>query len=224
MAFAKKKTASKTNVSREKILEGAVRVFANYSYYAASIRMVGKAAKVDHPLVNYYFPTKAALFEEVLKRITDEYYEANTTWYEGLHELELENGLSLYIDRLFEFVAEHPRSLRIIALNLVQSEEQAEIPGYECVRGFFVKINQNVKNALPIQEISSDIEMLISNMNILAINYLGAGHYYASILGKKPGSPQYLKWVKQTIMFAFMSHYNQIISNQKRKQMVACSP
>jgi len=217
MEPVKKKAAAKRNATRERILEGAARVFANYSYYAASIRMVGKAARVDHPLVNYYFPTKAALFEKVLKRITDEYYEANTTWYEGLDKLDLESGLALYLDRFFDFVAKHPRSLRIIALNLVQSDEHEDIPGYECIREFFAKINQNVKNALPIQEISSDIEMLISNMNILAINYLGAGHYYASILGKKPGSPQYLKWVKQTMMFAFMSHYHQISSGHKKK-------
>ena len=220
MVPVKKKAADKKNATRERILEGAVRVFANYSYDAASIRMVGKAAKVDHPLVNYYFPTKAVLFEKVLKRITDEYYEANTAWYEGFDELDLENGLSFYIDRLFNYVAKHPGSLRIVALNLVQSEEHAEIPGYECVRDFFAKINRNFKEALPIQENSRNIEMLISNINILAINYLGAGHYYASILGKKPGSPQYLKWVKETIMFAFMSHYRQIISGYEQKQTI----
>ena len=107
MTLAKKKAAAKKKATRERILEGAARVFANYSYYAASIRMVGKAARVDHPLVNYYFPTKAVLFEEVLKRITDELHEADTTWYEGLDELDLKSGLGLYLDRFIDFVAKH---------------------------------------------------------------------------------------------------------------------
>ena len=88
--------------TREKILEAATQVFADYPYYTASIRMIGKAAEIDHPLINYYFPTKAALFEEVLKISTEKYYLANISWFDGLAKLGPEKGLSLYIDRFFD--------------------------------------------------------------------------------------------------------------------------
>ncbi|MCD6585490.1 MAG: TetR/AcrR family transcriptional regulator [Desulfobacteraceae bacterium] len=197
--------------TRNKIIDAAVKVFADYPYYAASIRMIGKSAKIDHPLINYYFPTKATLFEEVVKHVTDEYYQANITWFEGLEKLGPESGFSLYIDRFFNFAAKHPSALRIVALNLVQAEEHDEIPGYERVRNFFEQTKQTFKNAIPMQGIADDIEMFTHSFNTLAINYLGASTYYAGILGLKPGSRQYLKWVKKTMMFVLLPQLKQII-------------
>lgn len=55
--------------------------------------MIGKAAGIDHPLVNYYFPTKAVLFEEVIKQVTDEYYQADLSWFDGLDKLAPRLGL-----------------------------------------------------------------------------------------------------------------------------------
>ncbi len=198
--------------TREKILEAATQVFAEYPYYSASIRMIGKAAGIDHPLISYYFPTKAALFEEVIQHVTDEYYQANTTWFEGLEKLNPEAGLSLYLDRFFDFAIKHPSALRIIALNLVQAEEHDVIPGYERIRAFFAKTKQNFINAIPLLGTDDDIEMFLHSFNTLAINYLTAGPYYASILGIEPGSRQYLKWVKKTMMFVLLPKLKELLA------------
>ncbi|NOY68001.1 MAG: TetR/AcrR family transcriptional regulator [Deltaproteobacteria bacterium] len=201
--------------TREKIIDAAVKVFADYPYYAASIRMIGKAAEIDHPLINYYFPTKATLFEEVIKHVTDEYYQANITWFEGLEEQNPERGLSLYIDRFFDFAVKHPKALRIVALNLVQAGDREEIPGYRRIREFFTNTKESFKNAIPLQESFRDIEMFTISFNTLAINYLGAGPHYAKLLGFEPGSGQYFSWVKQTMMFVFLPQLKQIISEKQ---------
>lgn len=230
MAFMQKKQVAEKNKklpsgkvhkalkkpTRGKIIDAAAKVFADYPYYTASIRMIGKAANIDHPLISYYFPTKAALFEEVLEHVTDEYYHANITWFEGLEKLDPEPGFSLYIDRFFDFAAKHPSALRIVALNLVQAEKHDVIPGYERVRDFFAKTKQTFKNAIPLRGAAGDIEMFTNSFNTLVINYLGASTYYAGILGLKPGSRQYLKWVKETMMFVFLPQLNQIISGEKQ--------
>ena len=65
--MVKKKTATKKpengkpaqKATRLKILKAARKVFAQYAYHAASIRMIGKEAGIDHPLISYYFPSKA---------------------------------------------------------------------------------------------------------------------------------------------------------------------
>jgi len=207
---------SQKKPTRDKIINAAVKVFADYPYYAASIRMIGKEAEIDHPLINYYFPTKAALFEEVIKHVTDEYYQANIKWFKDLEELDPEPGFSLYIDRFFDFAAKHPSALRIVALNLVQAEGHDVIPGYERVRDFFGKTKQTFKKAIPSQGSAVDIEMFTNSFNILAINYLGASTYYAGILGLAPGSRQYLKWVKKTMMFVFLPQLKQIIIGENK--------
>ena len=216
----KKKTpAQKTGRSpkkptREKILEAAIRVFSDYPYYTASIRMIGKTAGIDHPLISYYFPTKALLFEEVIEHVIDEYYQANITWFNGLEGLDPERGLALYIDHFFDFALKHPKALRIVALNLVQAEENETIPGYQRVRDFFSKTKQTLKNTIPLQALDADIEMFTNSFNTLVINYLGAGPYYASLLELSPGSRQYLQWVKKTLMFMFLPQLKQIIGGK----------
>jgi AcrR family transcriptional regulator len=211
-----KKKGQHKKPTREKILAAATQVFAEYPYHTASIRMIGKAAGIEHPLVNYYFPSKAALFEEVIQHATDEYYRANITWFEGLEKLDPETGLGLYLDRFFDFAVKHPSALRIIALNLVQAEEHDVIPGYERIRDFFAKTKQNFIDTIPMRVTDGDIEMFLHSFNTLAVNYLTAGPYYASILGIEPGSRQYLKWVRKTMLFVLLPRLRQIISGENQ--------
>ena len=203
--------------TRDKIIQAAIQVFSDYPYNAASIRMIGKAASIDHPLISYYFPNKASLFEEVLKTVTEEYYQANTTWFDGLEKLDPESGLSFYLDRFFEFALSHPKALRIIALNLVQAEEAEIIPGYQHIQTFFSKTTGTFIKTIPLQGIKRDIEFFTHSFNTLAINYLSAGTYYASILGFKPGSSDYLKWVKDSLMFLFLPRLKIIIGSEKQE-------
>jgi len=199
------------NPTREKILEAAARVFADYPYYTASIRMIGKAAGIDHPLINYYFPTKAVLFEEVIKIATEEYYLANISWFEGLTKLGPEKGLALYIDRFLNFAIGHPEPLRIITLNLVPAEKSEIIPGYHHIQNFFARATQTFTQAVPLIGSEEDIEILTTSFNTMAINYLGASTYYAGILGMKPESSLYLQWVKQALIFMILPRLKQLL-------------
>lgn len=197
--------------TREAIVEAAIKVFSDYPYGSASIRMIGKTAGIEHPLINYYFPTKAALFEEVLKSVTEIYYQANISWFEGLEGLDPETGLSLYLDRFLDFAIKHPKPLRIIALNLVQAKGQDIIPGYLRLQSLFTKMTRTFMTAAPLQGPEKRIEILTTNFNTLAINYLGAGAYYAGILGLKPDSPAYLKWVKESMTFMVLPVLKQLL-------------
>lgn len=197
--------------TREAILQAAAKVFSDHPYSAASIRMIGKEAKIEHPLINYYFPTKAALFEAVLEAAADEYYRANRSWFQGLEGLDPETALSLYLDRFLDFAMKHPKPLRIIALNLVQPEETGIIPGYQRIQLLFTKMTQTFMTAAQLQGSKSRIEMLTTNFNTLAINYLGAGTYYAGILGLDPGSPEYVEWVKESLTFMVLPRLKQLL-------------
>jgi len=203
--------------TRDKIIEAAIEVFADYPYNAASIRMIGNAAKIDHPLISYYFPNKAVLFEEVLKTITEEYYQANTAWFDGLEKLGPEKGLSLYLDRFFEFALTHPKALRIFALNLVQAEDAEIIPGYLHIQNFFSKTTRTFIKTIPLQGSDRDIAFFTHSFNTLVMNYLAAGTYYASILGLEPGSRGYFNWVKDALIFLFLPRLKQLISGKIKK-------
>jgi AcrR family transcriptional regulator len=197
--------------TREKIVEAASIVFSNFPYYAASIRMIGKEAKIDHPLINYYFPTKAELFQEVLRTTIEAYYQANIQWFEGLAALGPEKGFSLYIDRLIDFALSHPKPMRIIALNLVQARQSDIIPGYQLLQQFFLDAMQTFIQSVPVRSADFDIQRLTTNFNTMAINYLGASDYYAGILGMESQSPQYLKWVKDSLTCIILPWLKQLL-------------
>ena len=197
--------------TREKILEAATLVFSDYPYHSASIRMIGKAAQIDHPLINYYFPTKAALFEEVLKIATEKYYVANISWFDGLTALGPAKGLALYIDRFLDFALKHPKTQRIIALNLVPAERSEIIPGYHLMQNFFEKTTRTLTQAIPLKGSNREIEMLTTSFNTLAVNYLGAKTYYAGILGMDPASRQYMDWVKDSLVYMILPRLKQLL-------------
>ena len=204
--------------TREKILDAAKRVFAEHPYSAASIRMVGNEAGIDHPLISYYFPTKADLFEAVLEEIAQTYYEANTSWFEGLDALSASRGFPLYIDRLLDFTSKNPEALRIMALNLAQPEEAAIIPGYQRIQGLFTRNAETFRKVATLRASTRQIRMFTESFNTLVINYLGASAYYAGILGLNPRSAAYLKWVKETLLFLFLPPLKQLILGEGQEE------
>ena len=200
--------------TRDKILEAAKRVFAERPYSAASIRMVGKAAGIDHPLISYYFPTKAELFEAVVADVADTYVQANTSWFEGLEEMSASRGLSRYLDRLLDFTSKHPETLRIVALNLVQPEESEIIPGYRQMQGLLTRNTETFRKVAALRSSTREIRMFTESFNTLVINYLGAATYYGGILGMNPRSPAYRRWVKETLLLLFLPRLKQLIRGE----------
>jgi TetR/AcrR family transcriptional regulator len=200
--------------TRDRILAAAKRVFAEHPYSPASIRMVGNEAGIDHPLISYYFPTKADLFEAVLEEIAEAYYQANTSWFEGLGKLSASRGFPLYIDRLLDFTSRHPEALRIVALNLVQPEEAAIIPGYRRIQALLLSNAETFRKVATLRSSAREIRMFTESFNTMVINYLGASAYYAGILGMDPRSRAYRRWVKETLLFLFLPRLKELIRGE----------
>ena len=198
--------------TRAIILDAAKSVFSGHPYHSASIRMIGKTAGIDHPLVSYHFRTKAELFEAVLSNICEEYYEATIKWFKGLDRLEPAQGLAQFIDRLLDFTRAHPEAFRILLLNMVQVHESEIIPGYRFIQDLFDRTTQTLKETVPMRASDDDIEMFRRSFNTLVINYLGASTYYAAILGLSPNSKKYMQWVKASLMSLFLPRLEQLIA------------
>ncbi len=212
----KRKPAKK--VTRSKILKAARKVFAQYSYHAGSIRMVGKEAEIDHPLISYYFQTKADLFEAVLADIVQEWHTANTAWFEGLNKMSPEAGLALYIDRMIGYSRKHPYAANVFLLNMVQAQTSDTIPGYRVIQEFFDRSTQLLKNLVPMHASDSDIEKFRQSFNTLAMSYLGAKSYYAGILGIPVNSRQYENWVKEMLIELFLPRLKQLMFGKDAKK------
>lgn len=210
--MAEKRNPSK-KATRLKILRAARKVFAQYAYHAASIRMIGKEAGIDHPLISYYYPSKAVLFEAVLADILEEWQQADEAWSEGIDRMRPEKGLSLYIDRLLEFSRKRPYAAQVLMLNMVQAQDGDTIPGYHAIQTFFDQSRQ-LKRLASTKTAESDIEKFRQSFFTLAMSYVGAKSYYAGMLGMTPNGKEYKAWVKGALMDLFLPRLKQLISGR----------
>lgn len=206
MKTTTKKSPSKSKAAKEpkkeKILKAAKKIFCHYPYSTASMRMIANEARVDHPLIIYYFSTKAVLFETVLKDLIEQYKQAMPGWFLGIREMGLVDGVSTYLDRALGFHFEHPEMFRIILLNMTQSVKKGGmVPGYQLIQDIFnMWANEFSRrprfNIKPKQTLS-----FLRCISLLMINLIGAREYHAEIQGMDPKSNGYLRWVKKQIMF-----------------------
>lgn len=202
---------SQKSDTRRKILKAARKVFAEHPYNAASIRMIGKAAGIDHPLVSYYFPAKAGLFQEVLKDIAEENYHETQKSFRDMGKMNPDTGFDLYLERLLAYNRRHPYAFRVLLLNMVQAEHESDIPGYPIIQDISRRTARIFTSTVPMNASESAIERFTTSFNLMIVNYLGARRYYAEILDIAPGSREYEQWVKETLIYLFLPHLKTLI-------------
>lgn len=68
--------ASDSAVTRERILQAARRIFAESGYEAATFQAIAMAIGLTRPTINIYFPSKSALYGELVGRAGDTVLQA----------------------------------------------------------------------------------------------------------------------------------------------------
>jgi len=208
----------KGDITRERILKAARQVFADNSYNAASIRMIGKVGGFDHPLIHYYFPSKAELFEAVIEDICREFHEAYVSWFDGIESRLPADALPVFIERLLDYNLENPEALRMIMQNVAQIDRLEEIPGYQHIPRILEKNREVFDQKVSHQATPETVSMFINSFNSLVIYYLGANSCQAQALGMDAQSDQYREWVKQTLLFIFLPRLEAMIFGEKDKK------
>ncbi len=193
------------------IVSAARKIFSRHPYHTASMRMIGKEAGVEHPLINYYYPTKASLFEAIVKDLCEEFIRSHADWLDTVREMRIADGFMKYIDLLLDFNQQKPEPLRILALNISQAENISQIPGYqhfpELIEGLLRTFSEKMTNGLQTEE----LRMFVQSFNFLVISFLGASPCIAQVQGMDPGENRYRDWVRNTLGFIFLPRLREII-------------
>lgn len=98
---------------RERILDGAMRVFAERGYQEASMGQIARAAGITPAVIYDHFPSKAALQIELLERQTAELIAFVASALEASPE-EIGVRLRTGVDAFFRFVEEHGFAWRML--------------------------------------------------------------------------------------------------------------
>lgn len=206
-----KKQDSKGDRTRKMILKAARKVFSRHPYQTASMRMIAAEAEIDHPLIVYYFPNKAALFETIVKDICDEFTRSAAEWIGAIMKMRLTEGFLAYVDRLLEFHRRNPEILRILALNMTHTESVTSIPGFAYFLNMIDIVVKVFKMKITPDASERDIRIFTHSFMFQVISLLGASHSVAKIQGMKPGSKEYLEWVRESLRVIFLPAMRKII-------------
>jgi AcrR family transcriptional regulator len=201
--MAEKKSGKKGEATREMILNAARTVFSRHPYHAASIRMIAKQGGFYHGLIRYHFSSKAAIFEALTEKSSQDLQAANKRWLRETARLGPRAGLSLYLDRFIAHYENDPEFFRTVVQNISQ-EDPLSVPGYHHLAELLSRSRADAEatNILPFDKDSA--KRFLESFNTLIIHYLGSSSAEARLLGLEPDSPAYLKWVKDTMMFVFL--------------------
>jgi AcrR family transcriptional regulator len=206
MKTTTKKSPPKSKAAKEpkkkKIMKAAKKVFCHHPYSTASMRMIAKEARVDHPLIIYYYSTKAALFETILKELIEQHRQAMPGWLIGLREMGLTDAVSTYLDRALSFHFEHPELFRITLLNMTQSVKKGGmVPGYQHIQDIFNTWANGFGRSPRFEIRPTQTRSFLRCIGLVVINLIGAKEYHAEIQDMDPKSDEYLRWVKKQILF-----------------------
>jgi len=190
------------------ILDAAKKVFAMHPYNAASIRMIASQGEFYHGLIRYHFPSKAAIFEEVIKNSCMTLYNSNKMWLSEVAKLPPKEGLSIFLDRFIEFSRNNPDICSIIIQNL-SHDDPSTLPGYQHLKKLLSNSSKDFEKIVNMRASSEDVARYVDSFNALIFRYLGAKPIAAHIAGFDPESDEYLKWVKDTLLFVFLPVLNQ---------------
>ena len=86
-----------SDVTRERILKAAQRLFADHGYQDTSVRAVVARARVNQAAINYHFGGKDGLYREVLRATIRALTEQQLAHAEETKEMPRENALAEFI-------------------------------------------------------------------------------------------------------------------------------
>ena len=104
-----------TESVRRKVLEVALRIFADAGYDGASVREIARQSGVNHAMIKYYFDTKEALWREAVTFLFD---RANAALEKNIDLKKAARGteaaLKEIVHSLVIYSARHPEHGRLI--------------------------------------------------------------------------------------------------------------
>ncbi|MDU8926756.1 TetR/AcrR family transcriptional regulator [Alisedimentitalea sp. MJ-SS2] len=106
---------SKKEIRRENertILAAAEKVFAEAGFGGATMQLIADVAGLPKANLHYYFPTKEALYREVVQSIFQVWLQAANTFESAEGPAE---GLGAYIDAKMEISRRHPAGSKVWA-------------------------------------------------------------------------------------------------------------
>ena len=141
-----RKTASKSNNTRNEILRVAETLFADKGYAATTTREIADGAGVRKAVLYYYFSSKAHLYETITENLFDELRgELNDLVSD---HMALEDSLRRFLDALFGYMSRHPTFPRLFHRELLEQSPVIVKVTLRYIKPFFDKVVHSLNEGI----------------------------------------------------------------------------
>ncbi|MFT6657676.1 MAG: TetR/AcrR family transcriptional regulator [Maritalea sp.] len=106
-----KKLATRSE-KKQAILDAAEKIFAEYGFKGATTQMIADFAGIPKANLHYYYPTKEALYSQVVQNIFDIWLEAADSFDQNM---DPSHALESYINKKMEISRAHPNGSKVWA-------------------------------------------------------------------------------------------------------------
>lgn len=113
--------------ARERILQAAVKIFAEKSFEGSRIEEIASAADVPKSLIYYHFKNKDAILEALTKNFIDEYMNIINSTSSETHKEKAENLPNRMKDVYYEFGQKNADLVRVIFIDSLKKTKKQPI-------------------------------------------------------------------------------------------------
>ena len=165
--------------NRTAILDAALDIFSTEGFRGATLDKIAEGAGLSKPNLLYYFPSKDAIYSELLSQLLD-------NWLDPLRDLDGDGDpvpeLLGYVRRKLEMSRVYPRESKLFAIEIVQGAprilDEIEGPLRQLVDEKAVLIQNWVKQGKDRRgrSLSPDFFHLGNNPALFGFYCAGSGH------------------------------------------------
>ncbi|GAB7143860.1 TetR/AcrR family transcriptional regulator [Mycobacterium riyadhense] len=168
--------AAKADETRGRILRAARQVFSERGYDGATFQAIAIRADLTRPAINHYFPSKRALYREVVERTNELVVAAGID--EARRETTLMGRLAVFIAVAMKANSEYPSASAFLITNVLESQRHPELSQTEndavLVSREFLTLAVN--DAIERGEVIADIDVPALVETLLVV-LCGVGFY-----------------------------------------------
>ncbi|MBU4200597.1 MAG: TetR/AcrR family transcriptional regulator [Verrucomicrobia bacterium] len=99
---------------KQKILDAAIRVFADQGLAGATTRMLARQAGMNSALIYYYFENKQALFADTIRAVIQRFFDSLQSQPKTFSSAR--DRLAFLVNSIFDHLTAHPERMRLITM------------------------------------------------------------------------------------------------------------
>ncbi len=206
---------SKPAPSREQLITVSTRMFATYGFARTTLRAIADEAKVNQGMIHYYWRTKIALYEEVYKRVFEDFNKMVDESFSGVQALNLNTHegkkemANIVIREAFRLLERQPYIAHIIARHIMGDAEGTEHLIDDVARPLFNRASEILESFAREGYIrQQNMKHLVASLLFIFMGYhIGGGNYLfpgENFTGDPESKSRLAGFLSQLLQFAIV--------------------